>query len=153
MNSNAFERVNQWLAELGVEAEGGAWKLGDFGRCVLVMDQQEVAIEWIPEHRRLGVATEVATASEALVLSHSKLMQLLTANFLGSDTGGATLSIHPPTQALMIGVWAPVDALDVDRLRSMLVGIADQARRWKPQISGERLTSNTMDDNATHLFV
>lgn len=120
--------------------------LGEFGRTIgldgLELDEDDYCALLIDNS--LVVNMEFDEAGKKLVLYSligepngertAAYDQLLRANYLGRETGAASLGLHPDGKGVVLSQWLPMHGLDGERFTTELERFVNQTEAWTKRL-------------------
>jgi hypothetical protein len=120
--------------------------LGEFGRTIglddLELDEDDYCALLIDDS--LVINMEFDDAGNKLVLYSligepagertAAYDRLLRANYLGRETGAASLSLHPDGKGVVLSQWLPMPGLDGKRFTTELERFVNQTEAWTKRL-------------------
>ena len=132
--------------------------LGEFGRTIgldgLELDEDDYCALLIDDAHVINM--EFDEAGKKLVLYSligepmgertAAYDQLLRANYLGRETGAASLGLHPDGRGVVLSQWLPLQGLDGERFTMELERFVNQTESWTKRLP--QLGTNSGGDAA-----
>jgi hypothetical protein len=126
------------LRELGVELGVGPIELDADGGTQLTFGQDLVVdLEQLPGSDVLYLSAPVGQLDSGLLTEARAelLAELLAANLLGRDTGGATLALDTLLDEVVLCRGLPSDGLTLGALRQALEDFLDHLSAWRQRLA------------------
>jgi len=135
--------INGLLQEFGRTIGIPDLDLDDEGYCILVIDEKLVInMEFDQLGQQLLIYSLVGETSGDAARVHE---QMLRSNYLGRDTGGATLGLRPEDGGVVLSQWVAVPGLDLPRFTAILETFVNQVDDWTrrlPELGATRDTES-----------
>ncbi|WP_294558813.1 type III secretion system chaperone [uncultured Mailhella sp.] len=108
----SYETANALLKEFSLQEELEPMQLDEDNYCLLVSaDEHVVHIRFDDEQGTFIVLGSIGTLSEDEEVSRREMRELLTANLMWQDTKGATITLAPETDTVLLQqMWLPEQA-------------------------------------------
>ncbi|MBC07470.1 type III secretion system chaperone [Thalassospira sp.] len=131
--------INALFAELGKQLGMAELALDDNNHCILNIDDgNDIHLEYLESEDLLLMVTALPPAAEK---HRAKIFEtLLKGNYLWQDSYGATLAIHPETDAIIIEHKMRPEAIAPGSLQDHVSGLDALARAWEERI-GETISA------------
>lgn len=125
--------IQALFAELGQQLGMAELALDDNNHCILNIDEgSDIHLEYLESEDLLLMVTALPPALEK---HQAKIFEtLLKGNYLWQDSYGATLAIHPETDAIILEHKMRTDAIEPGSLQDHIAGLDTLARAWEERI-------------------
>ena len=127
----SYETANALLKEFSLQEELEPMQLDEDNYCLLVSaDEHVVHIRFDDEQGTFIVLGSIGTLSEDEEVSRREMRELLTANLMWQDTQGATITLAPESDTVLLQqMWLPEQAT-ADKLDAFLQSFALSLDFW-----------------------
>ncbi|NIZ02152.1 type III secretion system chaperone [Thalassospira lucentensis] len=125
--------IQALFAELGQQLGMAELALDENNHCILNIDDgNDIHLEYLESEDLLLLVSALPPAAEK---HQAKIYDiLLKGNYLWQDTYGATLAIHPETDAIIIEHKMRIDAIEPGSLQDHIAGLDTLVRAWEERI-------------------
>lgn len=141
----SYETANALLKEFSLQEELEPMQLDEDNYCLLVSaDEHVVHIRFDDEQGTFIVFGSIGTLSEDEEVSRREMRELLTANLMWQDTKGATITLAPETDTVLLQqMWLPEQAT-VEKLSAFLQSFVVLMGFWEQTFSslGDEVMEN-----------
>ena len=141
----SYETANALLKEFSLQEELEPMQLDEDNYCLLVSaDEHVVHIRFDDEQGTFIVLGSIGTLSEDEEVSRRELRELLTANLMWQDTKGATITLAPETDTVLLQqMWLPEQAT-VEKFSAFLQSFVILMGFWEQTFSslGDEVMEN-----------
>lgn len=141
----SYETANALLKEFSLQEELEPMQLDEDNYCLLVSaDEHVVHIRFDDEQGTFIVFGSIGTLSEDEEVSRREMRELLTANLMWQDTKGATITLAPETDTVLLQqMWLPEQAT-VEKLSAFLQSFVILMGFWEQTFSslGDEVMEN-----------
>ena len=141
----SYETANALLKEFSLQEELEPMQLDEDNYCLLVSaDEHVVHIRFDDEQGTFIVLGSIGTLSEDEEVSRREMRELLTANLMWQDTKGATITLAPETDTVLLQqMWLPEQAT-VEKFSAFLQSFVILMWFWEQTFSslGDEVMEN-----------
>ena len=141
----SYQRAAELLREFSLQEEIEPLELDENNYCLLVAaDEHVVHIRFDEELGTLIVFGSIGTLSEDEEVSRREMRELLTANLMWQDTKGATITLAPETDTVLLQqMWLPEQAT-VEKFSAFLQSFVILMGFWEQTFSslGDEVMEN-----------
>ena len=141
----SYETANALLKEFSLQEELEPMQLDEDNYCLLVSaDEHGVHIRFDDEQGTFIVLGSIGTLSEDEEVSRREMRELLTANLMWQDTKGATITLAPETDTVLLQqMWLPEQAT-VEKFSAFLQSFVILMGFWEQTFSslGDEVMEN-----------
>lgn len=141
----SYETANALLKEFSLQEELEPMQLDEDNYCLLVSaDEHVVHIRFDDEQGTFIVLGSIGTLSEDEEVSRREMRELLTANLMWQDTKGATITLAPETDTVLLQqMWLPEQAT-VEKFSAFLQSFVILMGFWEQTFSslGDEVMEN-----------
>ena len=132
----SYETANALLKEFSLQEELEPMQLDEDNYCLLVSaDEHVVHIRFDDEQGTFIVLGSIGTLSEDEEVSRREMRELLTANLMWQDTKGATITLAPETDTVLLQqMWLPEQAT-VEKFSAFLQSFVILMGFWEQTFS------------------
>ena len=132
----SYETANALLKEFSLQEELEPMQLDEDNYCLLVSaDEHVVHIRFDDEQGTFIVLGSIGTLSEDEEVSRREMRELLTANLMCQDTKGATITLAPETDTVLLQqMWLPEQAT-VEKFSAFLQSFVILMGFWEQTFS------------------
>ncbi|MCC9620337.1 type III secretion system chaperone [Thalassospira sp. MA62] len=142
------------FTELGQQLGMAELALDENHHCVLNIDDgEDIHLEYIEDEDLLLMVSALPAASEK---HQAKIYDtLLKGNFLWQETYGATIAVHPKTNAIIFEHKMRVEGIEQGSLQDHIAGLDGLVRAWderlKDVVAEAEATASTSTPNPQHM--
>ena len=141
----SYETANALLKEFSLQEELEPMQLDEDNYCLLVSaDEHVVHIRFDDEQGTFIVLGSIGTLSEDEEVSRREMRELLTANLMWQDTKGATITLAPETDTVLLQqMWLP-EQTTVEKFSAFLQSFVILMGFWEQTFSslGDEVMEN-----------
>ena len=141
----SYETASALLKEFSLQEELEPMQLDEDNYCLLVSaDEHVVHIRFDDEQGTFIVLGSIGTLSEDEEVSRREMRELLTANLMWQDTKGATITLAPETDTVLLQqMWLPEQAT-VEKFSAFLQSFVILMGFWEQTFSslGDEVMEN-----------
>ena len=125
--------IQALFAELGQQLGMAELALDENNHCILNIDDgNDIHLEYLESEDLLLMVSALPPVEE----KHQAVIYgtMLQGNYLWQDTYGATLAIHPETDAIIIEHKMRIDTIEPGSLQEHIAGLDTLTRAWEERI-------------------